>query len=757
MAASSSRLVQRPWRLATLSAVFLASLSAFARAEDPPAPPPAPAPAPAPGTGPGYPPPERATPGLNREQMWPAPGAEDWQKPVLLTWQRTWEDAVSVARETGKPILVCINMDGEIASEHYAGIRYRQPEMAALYEPYVLVVASVYRHSPRDYDDAGRRIPCPRFGGVTCGEHIAIEPGIFERFCDGQRIAPRHIMVEVGSDGGAPLEVYDVYYRNDTASVFESIRRGIAERPTAPKPPVVRGDRPLVERVASRDVADRSAVEKGYQEGTPAQRAALLEAAAKHAEAAPLDLLRLGVFGLDPELSKQARAALAMTDTADATTLVSDALRVPMDAAEKEALIATLKRLGSENVLARWLAVVHQGLSKPSGTVDAGAWQGGGTFTAPKLDGASLPEHLESRAQALKLNPSDPLPRLDLAEASLIYALEQRTQLGSDSRTGRLLTRALFEDARRFADQAEALGAKGWRVDAVRSLAAYYAGDAETGYALAATAMKSLQPGDTSWASMAVLKVFAEWRWKAIKQAVKDKLDFPPEWLADVNGAYAVLQKHPLGTADDVLWHYDLLDWLGATDQASGILEAGVQRFAASAALHARLRAHLLRRRDVDGLEAVYAGLVKPPEAPGALVGFAALASVTAGDTYRRIGRLEAALSAYERAAALYERSAAADAAQKPQADHGVALVLAARARVAYQLGRDADALAAILGSFARSPASAGSRDDMGITPGETAQMLLARLKATKQDEAAARLDAALATLDPELLKPDRP
>ncbi|MEE8148118.1 MAG: hypothetical protein V3T24_10975, partial [Longimicrobiales bacterium] len=60
--------------------------------------------------------------GLSREQMWRAPTAEDWQKPVLIKWERTWNDALAVSKETGKPILVCINMDGEIASEHYAGV-----------------------------------------------------------------------------------------------------------------------------------------------------------------------------------------------------------------------------------------------------------------------------------------------------------------------------------------------------------------------------------------------------------------------------------------------------------------------------------------------------------------------------------------------------------------------------------------------------------------------------------------------------------
>ncbi len=113
--------------------------------EDPQPVPPADPPAPAGGPEPAAGPPQlgnRVTENgqrVGREQMWPAPTAEDWAKPVLITFQRTWDDAVAVSKETGKPILICINMDGEIASEHYAGVRYRQPEIAELYEPYVCV------------------------------------------------------------------------------------------------------------------------------------------------------------------------------------------------------------------------------------------------------------------------------------------------------------------------------------------------------------------------------------------------------------------------------------------------------------------------------------------------------------------------------------------------------------------------------------------------------------------------------------------
>src|ERR1700752_1552247 len=108
--------------------------------------------------------------GSTIESTWPAPTAEDWARPVLVHWQRTFEDAPRVARETNRPIMACVNMDGEVASENWAGVRYRQEETARLLEPYVCVIGSVYRHTPRDYDAEGNRVPCPRFGDVTCSE-----------------------------------------------------------------------------------------------------------------------------------------------------------------------------------------------------------------------------------------------------------------------------------------------------------------------------------------------------------------------------------------------------------------------------------------------------------------------------------------------------------------------------------------------------------------------------------------------------------
>ena len=399
-------------------------------------------------------------PRIGREAMWPAPTAEDWAKPCLLTWQRTWDDAVAVAKETGKPILICINMDGEIASEHYAGVRYRQPEIAKIYEPYVKVIASVYRHNPRDYDDEGNRIPCPRFGGVTCGEHIWIEPVIYEKFCDGKRIAPRHIAVNLQDE-----EAYDVYYTDDTALVFDAVQEGLGKFPPA-KPDIVRGDRPLTERVASRAVQDRSAVEQAYQDGDAPTRAALLDAAIAHPESAPLDLLRMAIFGLDVDQSRKARQALAQSESAGATELISESLRVPMDAAERDALIAALKRLGKDSKLARWLGVVHEGLAGTPSDVDVRGWPKDADLEALALEArkqyeSGLTWRVEERALAAEADPSDPLKRVQLAEDTLALAMDAPNSHAFNERMARLFARQLFADARAAAEAAAGLGAPG--------------------------------------------------------------------------------------------------------------------------------------------------------------------------------------------------------------------------------------------------------------------------------------------------------
>ena len=255
----------------------------------------------------------------------PPPTAEDWKKPCLIKWQRTWEDALAVSKETGKPILVCVNMDGEIASEHYAGVRYRQPEIAKLYEPYVCVIASVYRHTPRDYDEQGRRILCPRFGSVTCGEHIAIEPcSTTSSSTAAHRAAPHRGRARRQGDVRRLLRLG---HRHDLQLAPRRHRE-----PRRPPPPMVRGDRPLVEHVASRDNAGPHGGRAGLRAGRPraAARAARGRARERRRGAgrppAPGDLRPRSA-----DRSRSRGRALAQSTSEGAVDLIGEALRVPME------------------------------------------------------------------------------------------------------------------------------------------------------------------------------------------------------------------------------------------------------------------------------------------------------------------------------------------------------------------------------------------------------------------------------------------
>ena len=693
--------------------------------------------------------------GVGREQMWPAATAEEWKKPVLIQFQRTWEDARAISKQTGKPILCCINMDGEIASEHYAGVRYRQPEIAELYKPYVCVIASVYRHNPRDYDDQGRRILCPRFGSVTCGEHITIEPILYDKFLDGRRIAPRHIGVEDGEQ-----EMYDVFYAWDTDSVFETIREGVVGRP--PPTPLARGDMSLEEQVASPDVEDRRAVEQAYAEGSRAQREALLAAAATAGEQAPVELLRLALRGRDGQLVRRARQVLAGARGQGAVDLLVEQLAEPLEPDERDSLLAALEDMGEDSPRARTVAVVHRGLAGSSTAVDAAGWLASfegepvAEVEGPRDDARRSTDRQLVERQAEILASPDADAQLRLAEAFLATAWEE-TQ--GDEEYARLL----YLDARRVADLAAELGAYGWRVDSLQAVAAWYLGQEEEARELAVAAVEGgLPTGTDDWNTMVTLALFAQARQEAIRAALRAKEPWPRDWIADVHATCLVLARHPHGTSEQIAAHHDFLRGLGAPGQARDVLEAGLARFPDDWGLHERLRRQVLVEEGVDALEAVYADRLTDPGADPVLGWYAAQASFVAAEFHRRAGHTAEAVAAYDRAIERFEADIAARPDARDGADHQVALALAGKARLAFEAGDDEAAVAGLVASFDRFAEAAATLDGLNLSPADTARTVRAHLAMLHAQEDAdetptaarlARLEAAMDALDPRLLQ----
>ncbi len=694
-------------------------------------------------------------PGLVNEEMWPAATAAEWQRPVRVEWQRTWEDAVALSRASGRPILVCVNMDGEVASEHYAGVRYRDPESAKLYEPYVCVVASVYRHTPRDHDHDGNRVPCPRFGGVTCGEHIALEAIAFAKFMEGTRVAPRHIMVEVDQQ-----ETFDVYYTWDVASVLRAVEEGITKRAT-PTPPVVRGDRSLQERIASPDSHDRSAVEQAWREGDAGARRAIFDTAVGLGGDVPLEVLRLALFGLDQDVVAKARRSLARAEAPGAADLIACAMRGPIAAAEREAFIDALVRLAPTSDQARMLASVHSGLSRSQSVVDVERWSRALAQAQPRLeaDQAALAARSDYAEAAAKADPADIEARLALAEATLLQALTPTppTALTGRQRAARF-DRLRLLDAQRIARETEKLagaqlGTDGWRLQAVLAVTNVHLGAPAEGYAAAAAAMAAMPPEAEDRLSGEVLALFAEARQDTIAKAARRKQAWPPEHVADVNAAYTVLARHPFGTDLHVGHHYDFLRFFGAA-AAGKVLADGLARFPGSPLLHDRLRARVIEERGADALEATYAERLAAAGAAPTEAWFAGYASLVTAEYARRRARPADALAAYDRGIALYERYATLQPAGAAETDHFVAMALAAKSRLRMEALDFPAALADLEAAFTRCESAAASPDGLAITAVDTARMLLARLKAASVVDLAQRLEQRLGALDPVLLEP---
>src|SRR5688572_24309514 len=83
----------------------------------------------------------------------PSPDAPDARQ---ILWQRDLEQALALARAEDRPLFLAINMDGESASDRIVVENYRDPEFVAATRPFMCLVASVFRHNPRDFDEEGR-------------------------------------------------------------------------------------------------------------------------------------------------------------------------------------------------------------------------------------------------------------------------------------------------------------------------------------------------------------------------------------------------------------------------------------------------------------------------------------------------------------------------------------------------------------------------------------------------------------------------
>ncbi|MGH7152234.1 MAG: hypothetical protein ACREIU_16125, partial [Planctomycetota bacterium] len=158
-----------------------------------------------------------------------------------IHWQRSLDDALRISAAESRPILIAVNADGESASERIVRELYRDPKFVALTRRFVCLAASPFRHSPRDFDERGPivwragRAACPRLGEVTCGEHQALEPVLFDRFLGGDRISPRHaLLLPTGEKAFDLTLIWDL--REVERRLAEAADKAPPSPPAAPLP-----------------------------------------------------------------------------------------------------------------------------------------------------------------------------------------------------------------------------------------------------------------------------------------------------------------------------------------------------------------------------------------------------------------------------------------------------------------------------------------------------------------------------------------
>lgn len=226
-----------------------------------------------------------------------------------IEWQRSLADVEALVAATGRPLLLALNMDGESASDRVWHENYRDPAFVALTRRCICVGASVFRHNAVDHDADGRRLDCPRFPGLTCGEHIALEPALFERwFRDGERVAPRHAVVL--PDGKVAFDLSLCFDLTDVDRALAAATAGFTPWPTPT------GD-DWVTLARRRDANGRARLEAALAAVVdPASWGEVWSAIAAHGDAGAQDALRLGAARV-PQLPlaplQQAASRLQLT------------------------------------------------------------------------------------------------------------------------------------------------------------------------------------------------------------------------------------------------------------------------------------------------------------------------------------------------------------------------------------------------------------------------------------------------------------
>lgn len=658
-----------------------------------------------------------------------APQAPTVPDDRQILWQRSLEDAVAIAKAEHRPILVAVNMDGESASERIVKEAYRDPKFVAMSRRFVCVVASAFRHAPRDHDERGRRIACPRLGEITCGEHIALEPILFEKYLGGERIAPRHALIL--PDG---TKSFDLFLLFDLGDLDRKIAESLGLAPAAKEAPTSSAD-----LAGARDHRGRLAFETSLIDLTAAgERETALSAIAKSGDAGSVEALRILLATRPPPAKKLhlriGDVAQAMKIEAAVAGMVRERLsglgrcpgapalgededqllllgRVDAGSAATRSLLVAYGVLGTKSERSLSAEALGQGVSSASEPVES--WLSKVRETASAAQGTPEPvddlpesEALETELarldDALGRSPDDPDLLAEYGKTTLALARRRMESGGSGAQL-------LLQDADQFLERAARAKPQDASLLLARARANHLLGRFEDQEKIAQAAAAVAHDDDR----------FEALRWigdaSARLLAARSGGNLAVEAEGIRRGARALEEVAAGPEADETDWISlgSFLGALGLRREELAVYQAGSEKLPSSAALRSSMNAALWAGGRID-LAAPKAEWIAARHGDSADCAWhAGYARMLEAEERRRGEQPDLALESYERADRWFQASAALKAEFKDSTDHYRALCAFGRGFAQLLADRRDDAARCLVEGLATRPASATARDGL--------------------------------------------
>ncbi len=645
--------------------------------------------------------------------------------PARVAWQRTLEDALALKEATGLPLLIAVNMDGEVFNERFAATTYRDPTFVRSTRGYICVVASPDRHTDRDYDALGNRVECPRFGGCTCSEHINIEPELFRRFFNGNRNAPRHVGV-----GGEDQILFDRFLDRSMQTAIDAIAEHRSDKDT----PHLRATDDLDELFARRDALARTLLERRSRAAATAGRRLLLGRAAT-AKNEPVDLLRMGLRDPDGDLVGLTALALSKVGGSSALIDIEDALARVEDVARRRARVDPLRQLGATDRAAARMAAHFSRVAEDLAAPWSSPWR-----LSELVRGREGVEAVLDRVEAaIGEKPEDDGLRLELATAQAAFACALMQENGGGiefwlADAARNLARVTAPELRQ---EARALAA----------VVAWYTSDGENARKAATEALHGTQSARRAdaWLAGNFLDVLLQLEAQtAYARAQDDELAGLAAEVGRALSVIKVLETRDAGLERGMLAGAGLLEFAGLRADARGVLQRLAVQFPGSLEVHNRWRNRVLVDLGAVAVRTAYVAFVEGAADTATAEWFAGYAALVAGDRHTLDGQPAAAEAAYGDAVQRFGRSAAANEDYADSSNHYAVFGLAGRALLRHQRGDSKGAVTDLLRAAALRPDSMDQDDALQRKPRGVALRVHDELASAGRAALAAQLESLL-------------